>query len=428
MSEQGSPRFVPVRLAVMMFLQYGALGAWIVPLSGWLVRTPDQGGLGFSSQQTAIIYATLAAGGLIAPFVTGLLADRYFASEKLVGSIHLFMVVCMVGAGKITREFSGAAADPSVAYPALFAVLFVYCISCVLAITVANSMAMRSMPNPQKTFGLVRLVGTLGWIVACLVVEFFFVADSADVFHVAAGFHAALGILAWKLPHTPPKGKGRPIVEVMGLPAAKLFRDPSFIVFAVVAFFTQMMQQFYTVFAMPYVKDLGMKEPGAMLSIAQVVEMGCMALMPVMVGRFGLKATMVVGMSAWVLRNSVLMAGGLTSITVLALPMHGVSYTFFTIVAALYIDREAPPHLRAGAQALLTFVSGGPGTLLGFVLSGWVKETNTVGAATNWAAVWIVPTVGCTAAMIFFIVFFHEPRVPQPDTGEHTPELRPENP
>jgi nucleoside transporter len=412
----------------MMFLQYGALGAWVVPLSGWLLRPAELGGLGFSSQQTAAVYATIAAGGLIAPFFTGLLADRFFASEKLVGSIHLVMVVCMVAAGKIGREFSGPAADPSVAFPALFAVLFVYCVSCVLAITVGNTLAMRSLPNPQKTFGLVRLVGTFGWIVACVVVEFFFVADSADIFHVAAAFHFVLGILGWKLPHTPPKGKGRPIVEVMGLPAAKLFRDPSFVVFAAVAFFTQVMQQFYTVFAMPYVKDLGMKEPGAMLSIAQVVEMGCMALMPVMVGRFGLKATMLVGMAAWVLRNSVLMAGGLPAITALALPMHGVSYTFFTIVAALYIDKEAPPHLRAGAQALLTFVSGGPGTLVGSVVSGWVKDINTVGAVTDWSAVWLVPTVGCVVAMVAFIFLFHEPRTPQPDVGEHTPELRPENP
>jgi hypothetical protein len=214
----------------------------------------------------------------------------------------------------------------------------------------------------------------------------------------------------------------------MGLPAVKLFRDPSFIVFAAVAFLIQMMQQFYTVFAAPYVIDRGLTDPVAKLSIAQFVEMGCMAAIAFMVTRFGLKVTMVVGLLAWVLRNSLMMAGDLTAITLVAIPMHGVSYTFFSIVAALYIDREAPPHLRAGAQALLTFVAGGPGTLCGFFLSGWVKDHYTHAGGTDWPAVWIVPTVGCTVATLIFVVLFREPKVPQPASGPPTPELLPENP
>ncbi|WP_149113531.1 MFS transporter [Limnoglobus roseus] len=419
---------MPFRLAGMMFLQYAALGAWIVTLSSWLVQPAGQGGLGFSSQQTAFLYATQAIGGLVAPFITGLLADRFFASEKLVGTMHLFMAGSMVGIGQVAKSFAGENANPPVACLYLFFALLGYSIASVFAITVGNSMAMRTLANPQKSFGPVRSMGTLGWIVSSNVVERFFRLQSEDLFAVSAACHVILGLLAWKLPHTPPKGRGRPIPEVMGLPAMKLFRDPSFIVFAAVAFLIQMMQQFYTVFATPYLLDLGMANPVAKLSLAQFVEMGCMASLSFMVVRFGLKTTMIVGLLAWVLRNSVLMGGNIPAITAVAIPMHGVSYTFFSIVAALYIDKEAPPHLRAGAQALLTFVAGGPGTLLGFFLGGWVKDAHTHGPTTDWPAVWLVPVVGCTVATIVFIVFFHEPKVPQPADGTPTPELLPENP
>ena len=153
-----------------------------------------------------------------------------------------------------------------------------------------------------------------------------------------------------------------------------------------------------------------------------------MASMPFLVARIGLKATMTLGLLAWVLRNAVMAAGDLAAFTFIGLPLHGVSYTFFTIVAALYIDREAPPHLRAGAQALLTFVSGGPGTLVGFFLSGWIVAHYTVDGLTDWRSVWLVPCIVCALATAAFVWLFHEPKVPQPESEVHTPELRPENP
>jgi nucleoside transporter len=416
------------KLALMMFLQYAALGAWVVPLSGWLGKSPEHGGWAFTSLQIAMIYATTAIGGLVAPFITGLLADRYFASEKLVRWLQLFMGACLLFCGSIARHSTGENANPSVVFPKLAMVFLAYSIACVLCLTVANSMAMRTLKEPLKSFGRVRLFGTLGWIAACLVLEFFFVPQSTDLFFVASGYHFALSIFSWWLPHTPPKGKGRPIREVMGLPATKLFRDPSFVVFAIVAFVTQIMQQFYTVFSTPFCLDLEMPHVGAMLSIAQGAEILCMATMTYFVAKIGLKATMVLGIIAWLIRNSAMMSGNLWLVIVFALPMHGISYTFFTIVAALYIDKEAPPHLRAGAQSLLTFVSSGPGNLIGFFLSGFVKDVLTKNGITDWGTFWLVPLLGCSVAMVFFLVFFHEPREPQPEAGEHTPELQPEQP
>jgi nucleoside transporter len=423
-----SPRDPRPKLAVMMFLQFAGLGAWIVPFAGWLLTTPDAGGLGFSAKQTAAIYAMFAVGGLISPFITGLLADRFFSSQKLVGVLHLAMTGLLVAAGVYAQRYSGASADPSSAFPLLLAILGVYSILCVLAITIANSMAMRTLANPRETFGQVRLVGTFGWIVTTALEDLHLRAYSSDAFVVAAICHGLLGVFAWWLPHTPPKGKGRPLAEVVGLPAIKLFRDRSFVVFAIVAFLTQVMQQFFTTFANKYFTELQMFKPGVMMTIGQWVEMGCMAAMPFMASRVGLKRTMMLGLLGWVLRNLILMQGELYSIILLALPMHGWSYTFFTIIASLYIDEEAPPHLRAGAQSLLTFVSGGPGTLLGFWLAGYVHTHYTHAGVTDWHAVWLVPLVGTVVATVVFLIFFHEPQQPQPLKGDMTPELEPENP
>ena len=200
----------------MMFLQYAALAAWVVPLSGWLRKSAEEGGLAFGSLQLTLIYVTIAIGGLVAPLVTGLLADRYFASEKLIGVMHLLMAVLLVGAGGIVGRYSGPNANPDVACPQLFAVLLAYSIACIIAITVGNAMAMRALANPHRTFGLVRLVGTLGWIVGCAALEAFCIPHSPDLFHFAAACHFALGLFAFWLPHTPPKGRGRPIREVIG--------------------------------------------------------------------------------------------------------------------------------------------------------------------------------------------------------------------
>lgn len=419
---------MPARLATMMFLQYAALAAWVVPLSGWLRKPAEDGGLAFGPFELTLIYVTLAIGGLVAPFVTGLLADRYFATEKLIATTHLLLAGLMVAAGRLVDRYAGANANAAEAFPQLFALLLLYSIGFIIASTAGNAMAMRALANPYRTFGLVRLVGTFGWIVASAALELFFIPHSPDLFYFSAGCHLMLGLFARLLPHTPPKGRGRPIREVMGLPAVKLFSDRSFVVFAAVALLTQMMQQFYTVFAYPYAMDLKLPRPGTLLSVAQFVEMGCMAAMPFLVVRIGLKATMTLGLLAWVLRNTALASGGTSAFLLVGLPLHGVSYTFFTIVASLYIDREAPPHLRAGAQSLLTFVSGGPGTLVGFFLSGWVVAQLTTGTVTDWRLVWLVPCIGCTVAMTAFVALFHEPKEPQPENGTHTPPLQPENP
>jgi nucleoside transporter len=401
-----------VRLAVLMFLQYGGLGAWAVPLSRWLAQSPADGGLGFSPGEIGGIYSTLALGGLFAPLLTGFLADRTFASEKLIGSLNALMAALCVACGVWCDSHSGLQADAGRAFWPLFAMLFVYSVAVMIGITTGTAKTLRNLANPRQHFGRVRLVGTLGWVVTVVLVGTLFDTLSAEMFYVAAVSHLLLAMVSPWLPHTPPLGKGRPIAEVVGLPAIKLFRDPSFVVFIIVAFIAAMMQQFYTVFGNVCCGALGIRDPEVMFSSSQLVEMLCMVSIPWIVRHLGLKTVMMIGLSAWAIRNMIFASVSVPWILIIGIPLQGVAYTYFSIVGSLYIDREAPPHLRAGAQSLLTFFAAGPGQLIGNVMAGRVVAAHQTESIVDWSAVWLVPAIGCMVMTALFLAFFHEPVEP----------------
>jgi nucleoside transporter len=399
-----------VRLAGMMFLQYGGFGAWVVPLARWLRQSPELGGLGFSPGETTWIYSTVALGGLFAPLFTGVLADRTFASEKLIAGLNGLMALLCLAAGAWCQKHSGAEANPALAFGPLFALMLLYSMAVMIGITTGTAMTLRTLADPARQFGRVRLVGTFGWVVAVAAAGGVFNPLSSDPFFIAAICHSTLATGFRWLPHTPPLGQGKPLAEVIGLPAIKLFRDPSFIVFVAVAFTVNTMQQFYTVFAVTCCADLAMEKPEVLMTSSQWVEMACMALIPFMVRAAGLKATMAIGLIGWSARNVIFMSESLPWVTWLGVPLQGLAYTWFTIVGSLYIDREAPPHLRAGAQGLLTFFCSGPGNLLGNIMTGRVVEENTADGHTDWSAVWLVPAVGCSIASVAFLLRFREPK------------------
>jgi nucleoside transporter len=416
-------RSVPGLLAAMMFLQYFGLGAWVVPLTRYLQTLPVNGGLGFSPPQVALIYTTFAAGAFIAPLVVGLLADRWFASEKVIAGTHVVMAALMGAAAWWCDAHDGKDSAPRDAVGPLFTLLLGYAIGCQITLTLTNVISFRNLDDRKGVFWYVRLVGTFGWIVAGVVVGWVLRPVSAQPLYLSAAASAFLAVFALWLPHTPPKGYGRPIREVLGLPAVRLFRDRSFVVFAFVGFLGSMMNQFYTLFTSRYLYDLGVHadlgplgrwSPELIMTLAQWCEMSCMAATPFLLGRLGLKRLMVIGAAGWLLRNAVLYAGGVPWVVAVALPMHGWSYAFFTLLGAHFVDREAPPHLRAGAQALVTFLSSGPAILTGNYLAGQVVAAHRVGAVTDWPAVWVVPLVGYVVGLVVFAALFKEPPAKHP--------------
>ena len=409
---------VPGRLAAMMFLQYFGLSAAIVPLTRYLQTPPADGGLGFSPTHVGYIYMTFAVGAVVAPMVVGLLADRWFAAEKVIAGTHALMAALMGGAGWWCDHYDGTGADPADAVGPLFALMLGYAVGTQITLTLTNVISFRNLPDGDGVFWYVRLTGTFGWIVAGVVTGWAMNPISPQPLYVAAATSAVLAAFAFALPHTPPKGYGRPVREVIGLPAIRMFRDRSFVVFAAVLFLCNLMNQFYGLFVSPYLNDLGVRldlgaygrlAPEVIMTLAQWCEIGCMAATPWLLRRFGLKHLMVLGLSGLVLRNALLFSANVPGIVAVGLPMHGWGYAFYGMLGAYFVDREAPQHLRAGAQSLVTFLGSGPAVFVGNFLASNTVELNRTGATTDWNAVWLVPLVGYIVALVVFVALFKEP-------------------
>jgi nucleoside transporter len=403
----------------MMFLQYFGMGAWVVPLSRYLAAPPADGGLGFGPEYVGLIYATMPIAGMLSPLVIGPLADRYFAAEKLLGVFELASAALLLGAGcwstalgdvyarKAAAGIATDSMDDLARVGPLFALMLGYAFVFMPTLPLATVIALRNLDRPAETFGRVRLVGTFGWIVSGYVISLFLDPVSPQPLFLAAGTAAALGVAAFFLPHTPPKGRGRPIGDIIGLPALKMFADRAFVAFAAAALLVNMVNQFYTLFTTRFLHESGVGKPESVMTLAQWFEMGCMAVFPWLVRRFGLKTVMLAGLIGWGVRTAAFMTGSVPLMIAVAVPLHGVGYVLFTIVAAIFVDREAPPHLRAGAQSLVAFLGSGPAALAGNWLGGRIGDAYR----SDWPMIWLVPSLGCGLAALVFLALFREPRI-----------------
>lgn len=418
---------VPGRLAAMMFLQYFGLAAIIVPLTRYLQTAAAGGGLAFDPLRAGYIYATFSVGAIVAPLLVGLLADRWFAVEKVIAWTHAFMAAVMCGAAVWCDTFDGATADPADAVWPLFGLVLGYAVGTQITLTLTAVISFRNLPEGGGAFWYVRLVGTVGWIVAGGVTGWAMNPVSPQPLYLSAGTSAVLAAFARRLPHTPPKGHGRPVREVIGLPALKMFRDRSFLVFALVLLLCNLMNQFYSLFTAPYLKELGVEldlgaygrlKPEVIMGLAQVCEVGCMAATPWLLRRFALKHLMLMGLAGLLVRNALLYAANVPGIVAVALPMHGWGYALYQLLGSYFVDREAPPHLRAGAQSLVTFLGSGPAVLVGNFVASGVVEAHRVGKVTDWPAVWLVPLAGYAVAVALFAALFREPPRPRPTKAE----------
>ncbi|MDY3550953.1 MFS transporter [Gemmata sp. JC717] len=415
---------VPGRLALMMFLQYFGLAAVIVPLTRYLQTAADAGGLNFRPTHVSLVYATFAMGAAVTPLVVGVLADRWFAVEKVIAGTHALMAALVGSAAAWCDTHDGATADPADAVVPLFLLVLGYAVGTQITLTLAVVISFRNLPAGGGAFWYVRLVGTFGWVVAGFVTGWALNPISPQPLYLAAATSAALAAFALVLPHTPPKGYGRPLREVLGLPAVKMFRDRSFLVFALVLLVCNLMNQFYAQFVSPFLKDLGVEldlgrygrlAPEVVMTLAQVCEIGCMAATPWLLRRMKLKHLMLIGLGGLLLRNALLYLANVPAVVAVALPMHGWGYAFYGLLGSYFVDREAPPHLRAGAQSLVTFLGSGPAVLVGNFLAGGVVEANRAGTVTDWPTVWAVPLIGYALALVAFALLFREP----PEPGAH---------
>jgi nucleoside transporter len=387
-----------LKLSTLMFLQYFVWGAWYVTMGTWLAET-----LKFSGGQIGLAYGTTALAAMISPFFVGMIADRFFATERILAVLHLVGAVALFLASTQTS------------FGALYGVLLVYTLCYMPTLALSNSLSFHHMTDPGREFPGVRVLGTIGWIVAGLTIGTLGLEATAMPMRMAAAASVLLAAFSVALPHTPPKRLGhRPTLrDVLGLDALKLLQDRSFAVFVLGSFLVCIPLQFYYAFTNPFLNEIGVVNAAGKMTLGQMSEIGFMLVMPWFFRRLGVKYMLLVGMAAWTARY-VLFAfgdnGALVWMLYGGILLHGICYDFFFVTGQIYVDTKAPDDLRAAAQGFIAFVTLGVGMFIGSWLSGLVVDAYAVAgtgpAQHAWRSIWLVPAAGAAGVLVLFGLFF----------------------
>jgi nucleoside transporter len=391
------PTSLSVRLSLMMFLNYVIWGAWYVTLDTYLTVT-----LKFTGTQAGAVFGTTALASMISPFFVGMIADRYFSTERVLAVLHLMGAVFLY---LVTRVSS---------FGAVYALVLAHCLCYFPTIALTNLLTLRQIKNASAEFPLIRVLGTLGWIAIGQTIGRMGIETSSMPFLLAAGASVVMSLYSLTLPHTPPgdKGKAATIRNVLPLDALVMFKNPSYRVFTIASILACIPLTFYFTFTNTYLNDLGVKNAAGKMTWGQISEVGAMLAMPWIYRRFSLKAILLIGLFAWSVRYMLLGYGNADAgmwMFYIAILLHGVCFDFFFMTGQLYTDQEAPPNLRGTAQGLLAFLTYGVGMFIGAELSGVAVDFFTTKAGSvvtrNWTGFW-VSSAASAFVVALFVAFF----------------------
>ncbi len=397
------------QLSLMMFLEFFIWGGWFVTLGTFLGNN-----LNAVDGEIAQAFSTQSWGAIIAPFIIGLIADKYFNAERILGLLHLIGAVLMYQMAN--------ASDFSVFYPYVFAYMVAY----MPTLALVNSVAFNQMNDPAKQFSFIRVWGTVGWIAAGLVISYLFNWDSQEAigdgmlkntFLMVAIASAILGVFSFTLPKTPPKGKGEKttLSDILGLDALSLLKDRNFLVFFLSSILICIPLAFYYQQANPFLVEAGMENATGKMTIGQGSEVVFMLLLPFFFKRFGFKMTILVGMLAWGLRYFLFAygnAGELAFMLIIGIALHGICYDFFFVSGQIYTDSKAGDKYKSAAQGLITLATYGVGMLIGFWVAGKISGEFTRPDGTHlWDKIWMYPALFALAVMVLFAILFKNEKI-----------------
>ncbi|MDB4066546.1 nucleoside permease [Flavobacteriaceae bacterium] len=394
---------IKFQLSLMMFLQFFIWGGWFVTLGTFLGNN-----LGASGAETGMAFSTQSWGAIIAPFFIGLIADRYFNAEKILGVLHL------IGAGLM--YFMSQATSFEAFYPLVFAYMVAY----MPTLALVNSVSFFQMKDPAKEFSIIRVFGTIGWIIAGLLISYFqwdsteSISQGAlsNTFTMVAVASLILGLISFTLPKTPPsqsEGAAR-VSDILGLDALKLLKDRNFLMFFITSILICIPLAFYYQQANPFLVELGMENPTGKMTLGQISEVLFMLLLPFFFKKFGFKKTLLVGMLAWAVRYTLFAygnAGEQAFMLIIGIALHGICYDFFFVSGQIYTDFKAGEKIKSAAQGLITLATYGVGMLVGFWVAGKISDQNIFADGThNWEVIWMLPAAFALGVMVLFMLIF----------------------
>ncbi len=387
-----------LRLSFMMFLNYVIWGSWYVTIGTYLTAT-----LKFTGTEAGAVFGTAALASMISPFFVGLIADRYFASERVLATLHIVGAVLLY---LVTQQTT---------FGAVYAIMFAYCLCFFPTVSLTNSLTLQHIKDPGRDFPLIRVFATLGWIFIGVIVGKLGVEDKSTQFLIAAGASVLMALFSLTLPHTPPPNKGQAVTarQILGLDALVILKDQSFLVFVIASILACIPLTFYFSFTNAYLNEVKVDNAAGKMALGQVSEVVMMLLMPFIFRKVSVKMILILGLASWTIRYALLAYGnpdGGMWMFYTAILLHGICYDFFFMTGQLYTDMQAPPNLRSAAQGLIIFLTYGIGMFIGSMLSGSAVDyfTKTVNGVPvrDWQSFWLTSSGGAFVILLLLLIFF----------------------
>jgi nucleoside transporter len=394
-----------MQLSIMMFLNFFIWGIWFVTMGTFL----SKGGINATGAEIGQAYGTQCLGAIIAPFIIGMIADRFFAAQKILGVLHI------AGAGLLYYISS------QTSFGSFYTLLLIYMVIYMPTLALVNAIVLNQVTDAEKQFSGIRMWGTIGWIASGLIIGWMAWEAKPETlgitYKVGAVISLVFGIYSFFLPNTPPPkaGKDVSVAEVMGLDALKILKDKNYLIFFLASVLICIPLAFYYGSANQFLNEAGMQSAAAKMTMGQISETIFLFLMPLFFKRFGTKTMLLVGMLSWVLRYLLFAYGDVDSglwMLYLGIILHGVCYDFFFVTGQIYTDQKAGPAVRSSAQGLITLATYGVGMYIGFWLAGIYTDKHAIMDATGktinhqWHSIWIFPCLFAAGVSLLFFIFF----------------------